>query len=69
MLLDENAPRTARLQLLMTEAEGEASITPEDREAAKALKLERDEAAAEAKAAAEAAAAEAAAEAAAAAEE
>ena len=68
VLLDENAPRTARLQLLMTEAEGEAAITPEDREAAKALKLERDEAAAEAKAAAEAAAAEAAAEAAAAAE-
>ena len=69
VLLDENTPRTARLQLLMTEAEGEAAVTPEDREAAKALKLERDEAAAEAKAAAEAAAAEAAAEAAAAAGE
>ena len=61
MLLDENTPRTARLQLLMTEAEGEAAITPEDREAAKALKQERDEAEAEAaREAAEAAAAAAA---------
>ena len=49
VLLDESTPRTARLQLLVTEAEGEAAITPEDREAAKALKLERDEAAAEAR--------------------